>query len=99
MSKERFIEEIVSAAGDHRAAASVWDTIVEFGFDASYSPYPDDALHHTFGIAEEELEEDLIIRTCHQVGRQIPTQAIVDEVGRIDTLRQVVQLVSRCPQR
>lgn len=97
MSKAQFVESIKETGGDAGVAAVVWDAIVDFGIEPGFSLYPDDDLLKTIGMAEEDLDEDVITATCQSLGRRVPTQDLVDRFGRVDTIRDVVQLIGQCP--
>jgi hypothetical protein len=97
MTQQAFVQDIAASGWRADAAALVWDRLVESGVDPSFSPYPDDDLADLFDCVEEDLEDGLIIETCRRLGLEIPTQALVDQVGLVDTPRQVVRLISLCP--
>ena len=99
MSKTDFVEDIASTGGLPEAAERVWDAIDDFGTEPGFSLYPDDDLLRIIGIAEEDLEDDVIIKTCNDLGLSIPSQELVDRLGTINTPRDVVRLVSKCQPR
>ncbi len=98
IGKDEFVRRICNAAGDESAAALIWDFLADFILAPGFSPYPDDDLGLVFGLGEEDLDEDLICGTLTQLGLPLPTQAIIDEFGAVDTPLRVAHLAVRMAQ-
>jgi hypothetical protein len=61
-----------------------------------FTPYPGDSSGSVFGIAEEELDEDLILSMLRELAVPIPTKAQVSAFGPVDTPLRIAQLVALC---
>jgi len=96
IDKEQFVSRILAEGGDERAAAMVWDALVADWVIEGFTPYPEDSLGRVYGIAEEELDDDLIARTLKELGLPIPDRDFVKRFGMIDSPRRVAQFVSEC---
>jgi len=96
MDKAQFIRDIAATGGDSRAAEMVWDALLAGGLEAGFTPYPDDSLARIYGIAEEELEVDLVARIFKEIGLPLPDSAAAKTFGTVDSPRRLVQFVSRC---
>jgi len=93
MTKAAFIDAVASTALGRAAAALLWDKLLELKVNADFTPYPSDDLLRTFGLAEEDLDVDVIIDIARSLGRAVPDQAIVDGVGAVATPADVVRLL------
>jgi hypothetical protein len=98
IDKEQFVSRISAAGGDERAAAIVWDTLLAGWVIEGFTPYPDDSLRRVYGVADEELDDDLIARTLEELHLPIPDRDVVERFGIIDSPCRVAQLVSECRQ-
>jgi len=99
ISRDGFVEQVVAAGGDASAAALIWTFLQEWLVADGFSAYPEDDLDRVFGIAEEELEVDLVCGTLKQLGLPLPNQATIDEFiatfEHINSPLRVAQLVAR----
>ena len=93
------MQHIVDQGGDAAAAAFVWNTLQDFVVVPSFTPHPTDSLEAVFGIAEEELDEDMILTLLADLGISIPDQEDVSSFGVIDTPLQVALFIARCRER
>lgn len=93
MSREEFIESIVNKGGDGEAASMLWEAIFSSRVIDGFTPYPDDSLGHLFGIAEEDLDEDIIMRIFHELNIPLPNTSFVKSFGPIDTALDVARLI------
>lgn len=96
MSREAFVADIAANSGDGQAADILWDCLLDSRVFEDFFPYPDDSFEVVFGIAEEELEVDLIERLFDEFRLKLPENQLVLEFGVIDSARRVAQFVSRC---
>jgi hypothetical protein len=96
MTKAAFVADIVASGGDSQAASLVWDRLAAWRIVESFTPYPDDSLSRVFGIADEELDDDLIVRMFEELNLILPEQKPVREFGVIDSARRAAQFVSLC---
>jgi hypothetical protein len=94
LDKNAFIADIVSSGGDAASAAFLWDHLEDWAHEKEFTPYPDDDLQQVFGIAEEELEIDIITTLFQNLRLPLPTTTMLMNFGRVDTPRQIAQLIS-----
>ena len=96
ISKEQFVDALVSTGARADVSECIWELVASSVLFKGFSPYPDDSLLYTLGIAEEELEIDMISDTCRALALQLPSQDLIDQFGPIETPRHVALLISRC---
>jgi hypothetical protein len=99
LSHADFTRAIVSGGGDEQAADLVRTKLQDWIYNESFSPYPEDSLSSVFGIAEEELDEDLILDVLMKLGVPTPSQQDVEAFGPIDTALDVARLVALARSR
>jgi hypothetical protein len=96
MSKSQFIETITLGDGDGQAAEILWDSLVANNVVVDgFTPYPDDSLCFVYGVAEEELDEDLIARVFVTLKVPLPDAAFMKHFGKVDSAWQIAKLVGR----
>lgn len=71
MSKERFVDAIASSGQGRMAAEVLWDKLVEARVCDRFTPYPDDDLLKVFGLAEEDLDEDVFLEIIEATGSSV----------------------------
>jgi hypothetical protein len=91
-----FVQQIGDEGGDRDAALSVWRRLTTWGYIDGFTPYPTDSLSNVFGIAEEELEVDILQGILTELGAPMPTQELCDRFGPIDTPLQVARFIALC---
>ena len=94
LSKFDFIDSIIQSGGDQEAAEMVHSKLQDWIYYEGFTAYPDDSLSSVFGIAEEELDEDLILDIFMKLSLSTPSQQEVTTFGPIDTPTGVAQLVA-----
>ena len=99
IDKAEFVLRVVSQGGDRRGAEILWDALVSNWANKGFSPYPEDSLGRVFGIADEELDDDLISHTLNSLELPLPNREFTKRFGEIDTPLRIAQLVSECRQR
>lgn len=93
--KQTFVNDIVASGGDRRVASFLWDHLKAFIFVPGLTPYPDDSLDALYGIVEEDLDIDIVIHCCKELGARLPDQQAIDAFGRrIDSPREVAQFIA-----
>jgi hypothetical protein len=96
LDEAEFVREIMVGGGDRAAAILVWKKLQDWVCAENFTPYPSDNLENVFGIAEEELDEDLILSILQELSVPPPSDEALSVFGRIDTPLRVAQLVARC---
>ena len=88
-----FVEQLAEAAAEKRAAGLLWDLLVEAAVIDDFRPLPDDSLPELYGLAEEELDEDLILHILQAMELPPPCPAALSEIGEVETPRDVMRLI------
>lgn len=96
LSETEFVQRIADQGGDALAAAALWSRLKDWTYVNDFTPYPTDRLGSVFGIAEEELDEDLILGILRELNVPTPSNEFLSEFGVIDTPIRVAQLVALC---
>jgi hypothetical protein len=96
IGKEEFVSMVSTEDADRQAVERIWEALVADRVDEGFAPYPDDSLGHVYGIAEEELDEDLIARVLKDLDIPIPDRDFTKRFGVIDSPRRVAQFISEC---
>jgi hypothetical protein len=96
LTESDFVKSITEFGGDRMAAVVLWRRLKDWTSVRDFTPYPGDSLGFVFGIAEEELDEDLILDVLKELAVPIPTQAQLSAFGPIDTPLRIAQLVAFC---
>ena len=94
-SQSEFVRQIVDEGGDASAAAAVWDHLKDWILVDGLTPYPTDDLAVVYGLAEEELEEDLILDVLQRLGVPIPGRKVLADFDAVWTPLDVAVLVAR----
>jgi hypothetical protein len=94
LSSGDFIRQICAARGDKAAAEIIYAKLQDWIFVEGFTPYPNDSLCSIFGIAEEELDEDIILDILNQLNLLIPSPDLVAGFGPIDTPAEIARLIS-----
>jgi len=94
LSKSDFVDSITQSGGDQEAAEIVHSRLQDWIYYEGFTAYPDDSLSSVFGIAEEELDEDLILDIFMERSLSTPSQQEVTTFDPIDSPTGVAQLVA-----
>lgn len=93
MSKEQFVDAVASTDLGHSAADMLWEKLAEATVYDKFSPYPDDDLLKVFGLAEEDLDEDVILEIIMATGSVVPEREQLRKFGPVNTPADIVKLV------
>ena len=93
MDESEFVQSIASDGGDDEAARLLYRALLDWVYVDGFSPRPADKLSVVYGIAEEELDEDLIRNIFQQLELNLPKFETIKEFGKIDTPVQIAQLI------
>lgn len=93
ISASEFAKKISSEGGDAEAALEIYANLLDWVYFSEFTPYPDDSLGEVYGIAEEELDEELILALLQKMGLVPPSAEVLQSFGAIDTPIRVAQLV------
>jgi hypothetical protein len=95
MGERYFVEEIKRAGGDAEASILIRNHLLEWIYAPGFTPYPEDKFGYTYGIREEELDDDLILMVLQHLNIRPSTIEELAPFGVVDTPIQVAQLVKR----
>jgi len=99
VTKEDFVAALAADPEERRAASLLWDLLVEAAVIEDFRPLPDDDFLRLYGLAEEDLEEDIILKVLEAAARAVPPPATVRELGEISTPARLLALVRAAPPR
>jgi hypothetical protein len=94
--EREFIEEIANSHGDPAAAALLWAHLQDWVYAKGFTPYPTDDLGAVFGIAEEELDEDLVLGMFQSLNVPLPSKEFLEGFGPVTTPLSLAKLVTLC---
>lgn len=94
LSEDQFAKQVVDEGGDEEAAYIIRKKLCDWAYAGEFTPYPDDDLTRVYGIAEEELDEDLILAVLNELGVPPPNAEQLKEFGSVETPLRVARLVS-----
>jgi hypothetical protein len=94
ISHSDFISYITQSGGNADAAGIVYSKLQEWVYDSDFTPHPEDSLSSVFGIAEEELDEDIILDIFMNLGLAVPAPQEVMAFGPINTAIDVARFVA-----
>lgn len=99
LNETEFVQQIVHEGGDRDAASSLWKRLKDWGYENGFTPHPTDSLHWTFGIAEEEKDEDLILDILNELNVVVPNRETIHGFGPVETPLAVAKFVAFCRQQ
>lgn len=94
LSQAEFASRVAQAGGASDAAIIVHSKLQDWIYHDGFSPYPDDSLSWIFGIAEEELDEDIIFDLLTNLDLPVPPKAIIEKFGPIDSAADIARFVA-----
>ena len=93
MSKERFVDFVATSDLGRLAAGLLWEKLMEAKVCDELTPYPDDDLHKVFGLAEEDLDEDIVLAVIEETRSTIPSKDVLEKFGAVNTPADIVRLI------
>lgn len=94
LDEVEFTNRIVDAEGDRESATIIYRKLCDWVYAQGFTPYPDDNLVRIYGMAEEELDEDMILAVLDQLRVPPPNAEQLKRFGLVETPMKVAQLVS-----
>ncbi|HLL30426.1 MAG TPA: hypothetical protein VK403_05470 [Allosphingosinicella sp.] len=92
VSRERFIAALANNEIEVRAAGHLWDKLREIAVVRDFRPCPEDDFLHLYGLADEDLDEDVILAILTVMEREPPSPAALQRIGKIRSPREFMQL-------
>lgn len=93
ITREDFVTELASGETEASAAGLLWDRLVEAAVIPNFTPSPDDDFLYIYGLADEDLDDDLIAAIFSDLGLALPSAAEIQPIGNIATPRDFMKLV------
>ena len=94
MDKPAFVAGISAVGGDEDAAAFVWDNLSQYVFHGGFTVYPEDSLYRMFGIANEEVDEDIVLAYLEKSGLSVPIAQQL-AAGEVDSALEICRFISK----
>lgn len=93
MTRERFVAALATNDAEELAAGILWDKLIESAVVSDFRPYPEDDFLYLYGLADEDLDEDIILEIFSSLGRKPPNPSELQIVGPVSSPRDVIKLV------
>lgn len=78
----------------------VWDAIMDVAVIDDFRPHPEDNLEKDFGLADEDLDEDVILALLHRCGCRVPSMEEMLKMDPVDTVGDLVTFLAKMsPER
>ncbi len=90
---EEFAKQITDHTGETEAAGIIFSFLEEYVCVEGFCPSATDPLEYLYGIAEEELDEDIIVATFEKMGLPLPSDRQVAKIGVIRTSVDIARLI------
>jgi hypothetical protein len=87
-----FTEAISTSELGRDAARLLWEELNAVKVVSEFSPYPDDNILTIYGLAEEDLDEDTILRIAEKLGIDI-TSYNQENLPTVKTPRDIISLI------
>ena len=92
-TKDHFQEQLLNAGADTETIEQVWTLLADHAVEG-FKPKPEDNLQYLFGLAEEDLDEEVILALLEANGCHIPNESEVARMGPLDSVHDLVMFVS-----
>lgn len=92
-TKNNFQEQLSDAGGDSEVIEEVWAILTDHAIDG-FKPKPEDNLQYIFGLAEEDLDEDVVLKLLETCSCRIPNKSELASMKPVDTVKDLVMFVS-----
>jgi hypothetical protein len=92
-TKNNFQEQLSDAGGDNEVIEEVWAILTDHAIDG-FKPKPEDNLQYIFGLAEEDLDEDVVLKLLEVYSCRIPNESELASMKPVDTVQDLVMFVS-----
>lgn len=94
-SKTEFIDFFRERGVKEAIADATWTALVQAAVVSDFKPLPDDNLLEVFGLADDDLDEDIVLQLLQDTSAAIPTPAELSVLPPIETVSDLVQLIAR----
>ncbi len=93
-SKEEFVGFFAGRGVAREIADEVWKILTENAAIDGFKPHPEDDLLAVFGLAEEDLDEDVVLELLQHCGCRIPQPSDIDGMKPLTTVADLVDFLS-----
>jgi hypothetical protein len=93
VTRERFIAALAADDVEMLAAGILWDKLVEVAVVPDFRPEPEDDFTYLYGLADEDLDEDIIMGLLNELELPLPSIKTVGGIGPIKSPRLLMSLV------
>ncbi|HEX8534731.1 MAG TPA: hypothetical protein VF662_11235 [Allosphingosinicella sp.] len=93
VTKDSFVRSMADDPLDEAVASFIWDFLVDAAVVIDFKPLPDDNFLRMYGLAEEDLDDDLILRTFENLQLPPPSSSTIEQVGEIKCPQDIMRLV------
>jgi hypothetical protein len=97
-SKSDFLGFFVARGIAPEIADGVWNILVDNAVVEGFKPRPEDDLAKVFGLAEEDLDEDVVLELLQRFGFRIPGPVEVESMAPVNTATDLVEFIWQMKQ-
>src|SRR3954451_21323817 len=94
VSQEDFISALARNPFEREVAELLWLPLRDQASVPDFRPLPDDSLEKMYGIAEEELDEDILLSLMDRFRIAVPGTNQVKEFGAVESPRDVMRFIA-----
>jgi hypothetical protein len=92
-SREDFTSHFAGSGVDVTVAQRTWDALLLAAEIDGFKPHPMDSLLHVFGLADEDLDDDVVLPLLIQCGCRIPSPQETMRMRPVETVADLVHFV------
>src|SRR5712671_7945474 len=92
-SRDDFRKYFAATGAASNVIDAVWETLIDHAV-IEFKPMPEDNLQYIFGLADEDLDIDVVLQLLKNCGCRIPKPDEIEKMGSIDTVEDLVRFVS-----
>jgi hypothetical protein len=93
VTRDHFVSELAADDIEASAAGLLWDKLVQAAVISDFRPMTDDNFLHLYGLADEDLDDDLISEILIKLNLPLPSATDLSLIGNIDTPKDFMKLV------
>ena len=94
MKAGQFVRQIVGAGGGEDAVLFILDHLRDWVCVGSFTSYPHDIFSNIFGIAEDGLDEDMILGVIRRLGLSVKDVSSFRFAASVDMPVQIAKLAA-----
>jgi hypothetical protein len=94
-SKDDFIGFFLARDVSREIADETWSVLAQTAVIEGFKPRPEDELTRTFGLAEEDLDEDVVLPLLQRCKCRVPPPSEIEGMKPLETVADLVEFVSQ----